>query len=141
MRQGIYHGPAVYFVQFGKKSPMKIGFSRNLGVRIAILQTAHWQKLTRIVAVPGDRKMEKRIHAQFADQRIARTEWFHPDPELVAFVDELDAEEMIDVLRESIAMAKKVDVEKVFEGTRGQPKWKPSPEHPWRARSRATCTQ
>lgn len=132
MRQGLDHFPAIYFAIFDDKYPIKIGFSCNVGVRIAILSTAHWKKISRVVAVPGDRKMEKRIHDRFSDQRIGRSEWFHPDTELLQFIEDVDSQDMIDVLRESIALAKKVDIEKVFVGTNGMKK--PKPNHPWRRR-------
>lgn len=73
----------VYYVRFGDR--IKIGFSRNLGVRLTVIP--HDELLT---VEPGARVIEKRRHQQFAKHRITG-EWFAAVPELLEHIEGLKA--------------------------------------------------
>lgn len=73
----------VYFVQAMEGGPIKIGHS-TLGAwpkRFDQLQTSNWQEMALRRAVVGDKRLEKALHAQFAEARV-RGEWFRPVSEL-----------------------------------------------------------
>jgi hypothetical protein len=55
--------------------PVKIGFSRNLRLRIETLQMGCPFKLMLVAFVYGGRDMEREIHAELAAHRI-REDWF-----------------------------------------------------------------
>lgn len=65
----------VYYIRFGGQ--VKIGTSSTPRTRIASLPHDEVLAFER-----GDRRLEQRRHAQFAAQRIPRTEWFHMNDEL-----------------------------------------------------------
>ena len=70
----------IYFVQSGKKGPIKIGIASNVCKRIDELQIGNPYKLNLIAAIPvTSRKMatdiEKWMHRRFKTQHI-RGEWF-----------------------------------------------------------------
>ncbi|MES2169999.1 MAG: GIY-YIG nuclease family protein [Actinomycetota bacterium] len=72
----------VYYLRFGDR--VKIGTSANPRTRIATLPHHEVLAFER-----GDRVLERRRHAQFADHRIPRTEWFEQHEALAAHVAEL----------------------------------------------------
>ena len=80
----VVHRPSiagfVYFAQAGV-SLFKIGWARNVKLRIRHLQTACPVRLRLIDWIPGDRALERRLHAVASDSRT-RGEWFRPSPEL-----------------------------------------------------------
>ena len=72
----------VYYIRF--KTQVKIGTSGNPRGRIASLPHDEVLAFER-----GDRAVEQRRHAQFAESRIAGTEWFHITDELTGHIDRL----------------------------------------------------
>ena len=69
----------VYYLRFGDR--IKIGTSGNPRQRLAGLRYDELLAFER-----GDRVLEQRRHAQFADHRILRTEWFEVHDALVAHI-------------------------------------------------------
>lgn len=69
----------VYYLRFEDR--VKIGTSSNPRARIAALP--HHEVLAFEL---GDRALERRRHAQFADFRIPGTEWFEANDDLVVHV-------------------------------------------------------
>ncbi len=74
----------VYYIRF--KDRIKIGTSHNPRQRLATLWHEELLAFER-----GDRLVEQRRHAQFADHRILRTEWFESNPALDEHIAELSA--------------------------------------------------
>lgn len=75
---------AVYFIQ-DSGGAVKIGFARDVGRRLANLQTAHAQELTLIRAIDGGHVEEWECHHRFNDLRI-RGEWFGFSEEMLTYV-------------------------------------------------------
>ncbi len=67
----------VYAIQAGTSGPVKFGFSKDPLSRFTDIQTAHYEKLRLIVAVPGTMDDEQAVHAQLSQSRC-RGEWFYP---------------------------------------------------------------
>ncbi len=78
----------IYFVQSGRKGPVKIGVTDNLVARINDLQVAHHSELFLLASGPGDEEKERRIHACLAEDRI-RGEWFRPSARVLAAAEAL----------------------------------------------------
>lgn len=78
----------VYFIQSGDGGPIKIGYSTNVAVRLADLQTASPHDLTLLASLPGGPKLEKVIHRGFDEHRI-KGEWFRPAEDLLTFIEEV----------------------------------------------------
>jgi hypothetical protein len=72
----------VYYLRFADR--IKIGTSGNPRQRLAQLKHDELLAFER-----GTRATEQRRHAQFANARYARTEWFRPSPELLAHIASL----------------------------------------------------
>lgn len=74
----------VYFIRGHER--VKIGYTTDLPRRLASLSHA-----PDVVAatVPGGRDLERRLHMRFARYRIGRTEWFHLNHEIEAYISEL----------------------------------------------------
>lgn len=65
---------------------VKIGHSANLLARLQALQTAQSEKLFIYALMPGGRREEKALHAQFAAHRGRPAgEWFRAAPEVMAW--------------------------------------------------------
>lgn len=73
----------VYLIQAGENGPVKIGFAAHVTIRLADLQSAHYEelRLLRTVSDAG-RNVERWLHRQFREQRI-RGEWFRFDPAML----------------------------------------------------------
>lgn len=68
---------------------IKIGYSTNIRARCTQLRIS----VDAVLATePGDRKLEKRRHQQFAQERIGRREDFEPSERLMAHIDSVLAE-------------------------------------------------
>lgn len=78
-----YHSPLVYFAR--RERLIKIGWTSRLPQRMQALGA-------RPLAVePGDYVRERQIHQRFAHllaDAVGR-EWFHPGPDLIAYMNEL----------------------------------------------------
>lgn len=75
----------VYFVQDGKTGPVKIGWTANFPQRWKALQLWSAQPLRCRLLVRGEKKLEQRLHKQFAAQRL-HGEWFSWSPELETLI-------------------------------------------------------
>jgi hypothetical protein len=75
----------VYFVRIGKN--VKIGVTTNLDRRMKAMQT-YASDIRLLVAMPGDRSLEQKLHELLAESRVAR-ELFHQDYRVIAFIDQL----------------------------------------------------
>lgn len=83
MRQG-----NVYFLQVIPCGPVKIGWTTGLvSYRMRCLQQASPYELKWLGARPGPRTAETAAHHALRIHRL-RGEWFHPTPEVMAFVTE-----------------------------------------------------
>lgn len=77
---------AVYFAQSKRTGEVKIGFSTNVSDRLYHLGWERFTTMTLLGWVPGGPKVEREMHAKFAEFSLGR-EWFEPAPELLAFVE------------------------------------------------------
>jgi hypothetical protein len=81
----------VYFVQAGGSgTPIKIGWSKYPYARRSGLQTGHHDKLVIVGKFPGTADDERALHRRFAALRL-EGEWLRPEPELLAFIEEVKA--------------------------------------------------
>lgn len=78
-------GPVVYFARAGLDGPIKIGFSARFKTRIAQLRTSSFHDIVLLATISGSLQTEHELHQRFAAAHI-RGEWFHPVPELLAYV-------------------------------------------------------
>lgn len=78
----------VYFIQESPAGPIKIGKSVNPVARMREFQTHHAATLV-LMAVTRDH-VEAALHQRFATLRL-RGEWFRAGPELVEFIQQLQA--------------------------------------------------
>lgn len=67
---------------------VKIGITNDPRRRLAILQTAHGERLELVAVVAGDAVDEQTLHARFAAHRKLG-EWFHETPEITAWIREV----------------------------------------------------
>ena len=74
----------VYFVAAPEVNRVKIGRSRDAGVRFGTLQQASPSELTLLGVIP-DGNREREIHERFGSCRV-RGEWFILTPELADFI-------------------------------------------------------
>lgn len=80
----------VYFIKNGERDRVKIGFSSDHTVRLSTLQNASCDALTLLGTVPGNAKLEHRMHERFKAQRIhPRREWFRVEGALAKFLKTL----------------------------------------------------
>lgn len=79
----------VYFIR-GEGTPIKIGFSHQPNERLAILQTAHWCRLSIVAKAEGSLADEREYHDRFAAHRL-HGEWFAPHPDILAEIERLNA--------------------------------------------------
>jgi Meiotically Up-regulated Gene 113 (MUG113) protein len=80
---------SVYFIQMGNHGPIKIGHTRNIDRRLAMLQSANPEPLTVRLILEGGRPEEKSLHAKFRADRIggeAGGEWFRPSEAILNFI-------------------------------------------------------
>lgn len=79
----------LYFMQRGTGGPIKIGVSRNVGMRQKGLQNGSAEQVHVLAQVAQSSDInEKELHKRFAHCR-KKGEWFEPTPELLAFIDTL----------------------------------------------------
>jgi hypothetical protein len=99
----------VYFVERGEY--IKIGFTRNLDVRLRALRSGQVRMpdgmtigpLTLLASVKGSGAQERAIHRQFADLRV-NGEWFVKDRRLLDFVAKVrSGEEMLPAANSALA--------------------------------------
>ncbi|RSN55588.1 hypothetical protein DMH12_15325 [Streptomyces sp. WAC 04229] len=81
--QNMQHAPLVYFAR--RERLIKIGWTTDLKKRMKAL-------VTRSLATePGDIVRERQLHRRFKHLLAERREWFHPGPDLIAYINELRA--------------------------------------------------
>jgi len=78
-------GSSVYFIAPVGGGLVKIGYSTNPSRRIGALLDASPVLLEILCSVPGCREQENALHTLFI-KHWSHGEWFHPAPELLAFV-------------------------------------------------------
>ena len=64
-------GSVVYFIQSGKRGPIKIGVATNVRKRLDALQTGSPYRLRLRATVPGDLYTEGVYHRMFSEHRMA----------------------------------------------------------------------
>jgi hypothetical protein len=95
----------VYFIRpVGMPGLVKIGFSNNPAKRLDNMLC--WSPIPLEIAatIPGDIKLEGRIHGLFKDCHSHR-EWFNETPQLTRFIERLAAGESIEALTDMSAPA------------------------------------
>lgn len=115
---GARHASCVYFMQFGRRQPVKIGYTRRLGTRLVIFEAAHHQPLSLIATYPGGPAAERLIHALLAVHRIGLTEWFKPHAEVLGFAREIASAKLSNELRASIEFYREHDLDTLFLGAK-----------------------
>lgn len=85
----------VYMIQAGEGGPVKIGHSNSeyrngIFGRLQSLQSAHYETLSLLRVVPGERDMEDAYQFFFVDSHI-RGEWFRFDRRMLT----VDPEEVV----------------------------------------------
>lgn len=76
-------GGSVYFIASGDR--VKIGFTVNVGKRLAHMQIGSAEPLTLLQSIPGSWADERSFHARFDHYRIGG-EWFRLEGELAEFL-------------------------------------------------------
>ena len=76
----------VYFVRSGNL--IKIGVARNVRKRLDGLQCGNPELLSLLALQPGDQNLERRLHKQFAADRV-RGEWFNFSPAIKSYIEGL----------------------------------------------------
>ena len=80
----------IYFIQAGNDGPIKIGKAQSPETRRRELQTGNHEKLNLIKVIPGDSEREYSIHNDLrSHQYRARSEWFSPTPEVLAYINKV----------------------------------------------------
>jgi len=74
----------VYFIQ--QSEFIKIGWSKKWRSRLFTLQTASPHEITVLAVYRGGMKLERDLHAMFAEHR-ARLEWFRNCPEILTYIE------------------------------------------------------
>lgn len=82
----IYGLLRIYFIEL--LDFIKIGYTENVSMRLAQMQTAVPIDLKLLLDIPGDKTLEEIIHFKFAPIRV-RGEWFKRHPALLAYIDAL----------------------------------------------------
>jgi hypothetical protein len=78
----------IYYILSGETGRIKIGFTKgDPGKRLRALQTGSPTQIGIIAVHPGTPELEKRLHRQFAADRV-HGEWFDFSDELLAHVAE-----------------------------------------------------
>lgn len=67
----------VYFINFSKESPIKIGFAKNIDKRLGQLQIGNPYELEVLCAAPGHEAGERILHEHLQMNEV-RGEWFWP---------------------------------------------------------------
>jgi len=75
----------IYFIRAGSTPFVKIGWTRNLRMRLSVLQTGNQDTLKVLRVLSGGREREGSLHALFHRLR-RRGEWFEMDGGLEQFI-------------------------------------------------------
>lgn len=77
----------IYFVRSDVWNRIKIGMSSRLSARLLTLKWACGHDITLIGVLPGGRSEEVALHRMFSHLHD-RAEWFRPEPELMAYIQD-----------------------------------------------------
>lgn len=91
----------VYVVQGLEGSPVKVGFSRSHGARLAMLQVGNPHPLRVVTSAVGTMIDERKIHAALGPERMVG-EWFAWLPRTERFVTHLRAHQNIGAALDAI---------------------------------------
>ena len=83
-------GKYLYFIQQGAGGEVKIGIADDPERRMKELQTGNPKQLLLLGKFDGARLSERLLHRRFGLLR-SHGEWFHPDPALLVYIEELHA--------------------------------------------------
>lgn len=72
----------VYIIQAGDTDMVKIGWADDPALRLAALQTAHYEKLRIIRLIDGPPVLERWLHSHFR-RHVLRGEWFRLCPTML----------------------------------------------------------
>jgi hypothetical protein len=75
----------VYFIRAGQSKMVKIGWTRDLRVRLSGLQSGNEKPLRVMLAIVGDRQLEADLHLRFRRWRRIG-EWFWLDDTIMDFI-------------------------------------------------------
>jgi hypothetical protein len=114
------HAEHVYILRFGE-GPVKIGYSSNIGARLRVIGASHWEPLTMVGAIMGNRSTERALHDRLRADRIGRTEWFKPSASVLDVAKGIASGELPEDVKNSIEWSKDLDIEGLFIGTKGNP--------------------
>lgn len=106
----------IYFIKpIGMAGPIKIGYTTNSAQRLEGLTVWSPFKLEIMHTVPGDIKLEWKVHAHFADLH-SHHEWFHPGDRLVSAIKRMRAGERLEEV---------IDLNDRRGSITGRPEWTP----------------
>jgi len=81
----------VYFVQDSMSKRVKIGYSADFKTRFNSLSSSNANKLFILGVFPGTEEDETKLHKKFIRSKV-HGEWFHPDAEILEFIDQKNKE-------------------------------------------------
>ena len=75
----------IYFVENTINNHIKIGYTKDIKARLYQLSRENKDELKLLKCIRGGIKLEKQLHADFSDARVAG-EWFKNTPELTLYI-------------------------------------------------------
>jgi len=100
----------VYFIQAGDENgPVKIGCSENPRMRLADLQTAHYEQLVLLGVLPGTLDLERELH-RLAKDSFIRGEWYRPSPVVMMLIAQSQHIDETPILSRSKPPRKQIDL-------------------------------
>jgi len=87
-RVNFHNEMKIYFLQHGKRGPIKIGRAMDPKKRVAEVRGACPYDLRLLAVVDGSASIERGLHQKFSKLWI-RGEWYRPGRELVALIAKL----------------------------------------------------
>jgi hypothetical protein len=76
----------IYFIQGSTGGAVKIGYAKDVSIRLKSLQTGYPDTLIILCAVPGSPMNEKFLHNKFSNHKL-QGEWFKPVSEILEFAE------------------------------------------------------
>jgi hypothetical protein len=83
----------IYFIHDETSKAVKIGKANDPQKRLSMLQVGCSNKLAMLAMIPGNQSEEIKFHRQFGHLKI-RGEWFRAAPELLEFVQTIEAKKL-----------------------------------------------
>jgi hypothetical protein len=84
----------VYFIGCGITGPVKIGIAADPNIRLATLQTGHFDDLHLLAVTRGGREGEVAYHRKFAEFKL-KGEWFTRSPAIETEIARIMAQEAV----------------------------------------------